>query len=599
MLRLFFFLTLLLLSNTAWSQSNRTPNTSGLTNDLNYTYIPKERFVNQQFMDVNDALAYANSVTPLQSGPRGQQTSVFTRGTNSSHTLALLNGMPINDQSTTNGSYDFGQDFLSNLTGIEVYRGAAAAHFGPSAIGGAVNFITDVVRENQVANTTAVGSGNSTVGNLFLEHDGWVAGLRGGRSAAKDASALAGAGEKDGVINNAGVLSLSKRIDSEWAFRSTLLGRFNQTDLDGHSRAQQVGYTSEQALMALQLGLDQKTTDYKNFFTLHSHKHDRQYFSPNNEHDQYASWNRTARAEHQRDGDGRFSWGLGVETKLDTAKFTNRGSYESSLNGSYSNHAIFGNIGYRFTDDWIGSLHLRGDNNSVIGRNDSLRMGLTKQNLLPDLTARASISQGFRSPSLYELYGRDNYGTQGNPSLRAEHSNGREIGLDYKLSNDFMLSTTYFTNKITGLIDYKDSTYVNTTGMATQQGTEISLSRHTDSGGLQVFATQLESLKANGQPQLRRPEHVLGANLYQRVTDDWSLFGNYKFFGQHLDINNDTYDNISMPETHMLDVGVGRRIWGSYSVNLSVKNLLDTQYQRPHGFQQPGRSFALTLSSSF
>ena len=38
------------------------------------------------------------------------------RGTNSNHTLVLLNGIPINDQTTTQGLHNFGQDFKHNTT---------------------------------------------------------------------------------------------------------------------------------------------------------------------------------------------------------------------------------------------------------------------------------------------------------------------------------------------------------------------------------------------------------------------------------------------------------------------------------------------------
>ena len=38
---------------------------------------------------------------------------MFIRGTNSNHTLVMINGVPINDQSSTQGLYDFGVDFCS------------------------------------------------------------------------------------------------------------------------------------------------------------------------------------------------------------------------------------------------------------------------------------------------------------------------------------------------------------------------------------------------------------------------------------------------------------------------------------------------------
>ena len=39
---------------------------------------------------------------------------MFMRGTNSNHTLVMINGIPINDQSTTQGLHDFGRFYTNN-----------------------------------------------------------------------------------------------------------------------------------------------------------------------------------------------------------------------------------------------------------------------------------------------------------------------------------------------------------------------------------------------------------------------------------------------------------------------------------------------------
>ena len=91
---------------------------------------------------IGDVLNTNSAITSIRSGGKGQQTSVFTRGTNSNHTLFLINGSPITDHSTTNGLFDAGIDPVEYSTGIDVYKGSQSTFFGSGAIGGAVNINT-------------------------------------------------------------------------------------------------------------------------------------------------------------------------------------------------------------------------------------------------------------------------------------------------------------------------------------------------------------------------------------------------------------------------------------------------------------------------
>ena len=603
----YLILWLLAITNIASAQIPEiwirpTPNTSEVNmNTVGRTFIPKEQFQQQNFKDVNDALSFVNSITPIQSGPRGQQTSVFTRGTNSNHTLVLLNGMPINDQSSTNGAYDFGQDFLSNLTGIEVYTGPAAANFGPDAIGGAVNFITAMDTQNHATANNMLGNGQEYMGNLFYLWDGWSINVRGGSVSSETTSALAGGGEKDPVKNLSGVVNLQKQIDDNLSFRSTFLGRNTFADIDGHSLNQQAGYTADNTMYALQLGLDHMTKDTKSYITLHTHKYDREYKDPNTLTDNYESTAYTARAEHSVSVNERLSWGVGAEHRYDVATFKSFGEWDfnQTLSGDYNTTGLFGNLGYKFYPDLIGSFYYRVDQNNVTGNNDSVKLGLLKKDITPKLDVRTTFSTGYKNPGLFELYGKDNYGTQGNKNLRPEHSRSGELAFDYNIDKQSMFTVSMFKGEINDLINWQSNTYVNTPGTAKQSGLEMSYTKRTDRDSLRLFANQLNSDDASGAPQLRRPEYSMGANLSHALDDEWRVFGNYKYFGTHTDIHNSIYNNINMPETHLFDVGISKQIWNNVSVNFSVKNLLDQEYQRPHGFAQAGRTFGLTLGSSF
>ena len=118
------------------------PNSSKFSQSgINKIVINKKQIEEIKAVDLIDVLKTIPDINITQSGPKGQQASMFMRGTGSNHTLVLINGVAINDQSTTQGLHDFGVDFIQTIQQIEVYPGSSAVNFGTNAIGGAVNII--------------------------------------------------------------------------------------------------------------------------------------------------------------------------------------------------------------------------------------------------------------------------------------------------------------------------------------------------------------------------------------------------------------------------------------------------------------------------
>ena len=574
------------------------PNSNNISNQILPTgIITKEEIEKANLIDLPMALNFVNGLQLSQSGPTGQQTSVFMRGSNSNHTLVLLNGIPINDQSTTNGAYDFGLNFMSNVSQIEVYKGTAGVHFGADSIGGAINIITNIDHKNKML-VTGTNDSKTINGNYTKIIDDWNINIQGGFHESKTVSALSGGTDKDGAENKSLGINVIKWLSDNLKFRSNIFSSNTLADLDGHSLSLQEGYDSNNGLIALQTGLDFVTKDSKNYITFHKHKYERDYNSPGGEFDEYNSDSYLVRAEHFKKKLNKISYGLGFEHKYDSATFVNRGSYNSSLSGDYDNTGFYGNIGYELSHNLFTSLNIRTDNNSVIGKNDSYKLGFFGENIFPKLNVSLNFASGFKNPSLYELYGADSYGYKGNTDLGAEKSKTSEIGFDYKLNTNSKLGLSFFKNNVSNLIEYSDSTYENTSNKIKQRGIEFEYNIKDDDNSFTFFGNSLSSEKANGTPQLRRPEWNLGFNYNRALVKGFNFFSKYKFKGEHFDIHNSNYSTIIMPETNLLDLGITKRYWG-YEMGAIINNFLDENYESPHGFSQNARKLNFIFKRKF
>ena len=575
-----------------------TPNSNIISNKISpTTIITKEQIEKYNLIDLPQVLNFVNGVQITQSGPIGQQTSVFMRGSNSNHTLVLLNGIPINDQSTTNGAYDFGQNFMFNVNQIEVYKGTAGAHFGADSIGGAINLVTDIDYVNRML---VIGQNDSKTiqGNYIKIINGWNVNVQGGLHESKTESALSNGTDKDGSENKSLGLNVVKWFSEHLMFRTNIVARNTYADLDGHSLALQEGYDSNNRLIAFQTGFNFITQDSKNYITLHKHAYDRNYNSAGGEFDEYDSDSYVVRAEHANKPTNKFNYGLGFEHKYDISTFTNRGSYNSSLSEDYDNVAAYGNISYKLSGDLSASLNVRNDNNSVVGKNDSYKIGFLKENVFPKLNVRLNFASGFKNPSLYELYGADSYGYKGNTDLKAEKSKTNEVSFDYNFNNSSMLTLSLFENNISNIIEYSSSTYNNTDNKIKQSGVEFAYGLHDDFNQLTIFGSSLSSEKADGSAQLRRPELNLGF-IYDRVLPHGINFiTNYKFKGKHFDIHNSNYSTIIMPDIHLLDLSITKNYWG-YEIGTTINNFLNKSYESPHGFSQNNRYLNFVIKRKF
>jgi len=104
------------------------------------TIITEEEIKNKNVKDIGDILQDIAGVKILRYGGVGSQSTINLRGLFSTHTLVLIDGMPINSPDT--GSVDLSQIPVDNIERIEIIKGPFSALYGANAVSGVVNIIT-------------------------------------------------------------------------------------------------------------------------------------------------------------------------------------------------------------------------------------------------------------------------------------------------------------------------------------------------------------------------------------------------------------------------------------------------------------------------
>ena len=181
---------------------------------------------------------------------------MFMRGTGSNHTLVLINGIPINDQSTTQGLHDFGVDFIQTIQQIEVYPGSSATHFGTNAIGGAVNIILTGDYKNSISGATDYMGNYEFSGNKTFIYDNSSLNIKIGTVKNETVSARGKiSDEKDALNNYSTNINYEKFLNENLRIYNTTYLRKTKAEYD-NSNTNQYGYKGNNKMGQYQFGLE-------------------------------------------------------------------------------------------------------------------------------------------------------------------------------------------------------------------------------------------------------------------------------------------------------------------------------------------------------
>ncbi len=560
---------------------------------MSVDYVDQYTIENTNTIDTVQAISRVTGLNVVQSGPTGQQTSVFMRGMNSNHTMVAINGVAIKDHSTTGGLHDIGADFIRHVTGIQVVKGSQGTLYGANAVGGVINFITTDSYANSISGT--VGSNNTKGITLKIHRDinnHSISFAADGTSS--DGISVAPSGtEDDGFdANNITINTHSKWDDVE--IRSTLIRRSSDSDLDGGS-GDDLDYTAENSMNLYQLSSKVNTGLGFYNMTFSRTEYDRDYYN-GTEHDEYDSTSNTLLLTNTVVND---KWDItpGIEYEYFDGSFKNRGSYNASVDTDGENVGYFLNGNIVASDKLTLSAGVRQDDPSAFGNYTTYRLGGT-YDLTGSLKLKSNYATSVKTPTLYEMHGSDNFGYNGNPDLQPEEAETTDIGFEYSFGNS-VLDFVYFTTDLTNLITYGNSTYSNASGTSDRHGAEMKFnSLIAENIYWRNSATFTVAEDGNGTRVTRRPKWT-GLTAVDWNNDKWTNTAEYLFTGEHLDIDSSTYATITKPKVGIANFHTNYAIDGKSNLVFSLNNVFDKTYERPDGYAQHGRNLLLTYKLKF
>ena len=69
---------------------------------------------------------------------------------------------------------------------------------------------------------------------------------------------------------------------------------------------------------------------------------------------------------------------------------------------------------------------------------------------------------------------------------------------------------------------------------------------------------------------------------------DVNLNFNYKHYGKHFDTHSANFNTIEMDSTDIINLNISKT-YDNTNLFIKISNLLDENFQRPHGYNQEGR----------
>jgi len=590
------------------------------------TVLNRGAIESSQAVAVSDLLIQTPGVSFSRNGGVGGTTSLRIRGAETDQTTVLIDGVKINDPSSPGGGYNFADLLTGDIARIEILRGAQSTLWGSQAIGGVVNMITAEPTRAFEASADAEGGSRATgYGRLgaggATERFSWR--LAGAYYLTDGISTFDGGAEKDGYQNSG--LNGRVHVDVTEATSVDLRGFYlhSHVQLDGfpppffafadtadfNKTTELVGYAG--------LNFDLLGGRFKNRVAFGYTDIDRDSFNPDQPvtTSTFQSVGRNKRWEYQ----GTFAVACGWEAVFGAERETStlRTASPSEFDPTPAEDTAGATItsGYaQLQAEVIADLTLTGgmryDDHDTFGSR-ALGQAAAAWSLNDGNTIlRASFAQGFKAPTLYQLYS-----DFGNPDVKPEKADSWDAGIEqHALDNTLIFSATGFYRKTKSQIDFVSCPnpnpicnsgtfgFYDNIASARAQGLELAGSAMLQSLILEANYTLTDTKNTsagnvnNGKDLARRPKHTANASLTYSWPMEVSTTVAVRYVG-------DAFDNAAnsfvLEDYTLVELRAAWQVMDAVEVYGRIENLFDKDYVTTRNYGSLGRSMFAGVRARF
>jgi vitamin B12 transporter len=574
------------------------------------TVITRNEIDRRQSVVISDLLATTPGVTVSRTGGVGNLTAVRIRGAEDGHTLTLVDGVRVNDPSSTSGAFDFGSLLSGNIDRIEVLRGPNSVIWGSQAIGGVVDIRTEEPGEKLAVNGRAeygYSDQAELVGNVSGKMGPVSASVGAGYFRTDGISQFAAGTERDGY-ERFGANAKFKVAVSE-AIELDLRGYYaeSERDNDGGFPLRDSLDRSDVRELTGYAGVNMSLLDgrFRNRIAFTYSDLDRELSNPTAI--TFDAKGRSERFEYQGSFDiaEPLTLVFGAETETTRMRSISISSFGTTRTRGRANIDAFHAqaIAQPFAGLTVSGGARYSDHDSFGGKT-TLGANFAYTPNGGKTVLRGTYAEGFKAPTLYQLQSEF-----GNLNLDPETAKSGDIGIEQRLlDGQVVASLTWFKRKIRNQIDFV-SCFGNTAPICTgntsggiydniqrtrADGVEFGLGLHPVEG-FDVVA-QYTFIDAEN----RSPGDVnFGKDLARRPRQTVSVAADYRFpiglsLGGTILHVGDSFDNASnsrrLDGYVLVDIRAAYPLTDKIELYGRVENLFDEEYRTVFNYGTIGRA---------